>query len=59
MIERSSETVVQICSSTTNLDDFIAKINGLHRQRVKPDLKPFIVQCIATKAIPALFGLQR
>ena len=32
-----------------------AKTNGLHRQRVKPDLKPFIVQCIVTKTIPALW----
>ena len=36
-----------------------AKTNGLHRQRVKPDLKPFIVQCIVTKTIPALFVLQK
>ena len=31
------------------------KTNGLHRQREKPDLKPFIVQCIVTKTIPALW----
>ena len=36
-----------------------AKTNGLHRQRVKPDLKPFIVQCIVTKTIPAPLTLQK